>query len=119
MGKGKGIPPSGQLWIRPWLCLHAKKIVVGSLLGQRFANDVKKRDANVGPMGGLSFANTTPTIHQQILVDGPTIPSSLAQRWPNEVLLIGIVPANAYQCIKFQLPSSFGFGDIDQKLVLK
>jgi len=66
-----------------------KKIVVGSLLGQRFANDVKKRDAIVGPMGGLSFANTTPTIHQQILVDGPTIPSSLGQRWPNEVLLIG------------------------------
>jgi len=58
-------------------------------LGQRFANDVKKRDAIVGPMGGLSFANTTPTIHQQILVDGPTILSSLAQCWPNEVLLIG------------------------------
>jgi len=77
-------------------------------LGQRFANDVKKRDAIVGPMGGLSFANTTPTIHQQILVDGPTILSSLAQCWPNEVLLIGLLHSMAlllctffYFCINF------------------
>jgi len=40
---------------------------------------LKKRDVNVGPMSGLSFANTTPTIHQQILVDGPTIRLSLGR----------------------------------------
>ena len=33
-GKGRGFPPSGQLWIRPWLCLHAKK----SSLGRCWAN---------------------------------------------------------------------------------
>jgi len=31
----------------------------------------------------------------------------------------GIVPTNAYQCTKFQLPSSIGFGDMDQEGVLK
>ena len=44
---------------------------------------LKKRDVNVGPMSGLSFVNTTPTIYQRILVDGPTIRSigpTLAQR---------------------------------------
>jgi len=30
-----------------------------------------------------------------------------------------IVPANAYQCTKFQLPSSIDFGDMDQEGVLK
>jgi len=30
-----------------------------------------------------------------------------------------IVPANAYQCTKFQLPKSIGVGDMDQEGVLK
>ena len=37
----------------------------------------------------------------------------------NKFLHGAIVPANAYQCTKFQLPSSIGFGDMDKKGVLK
>ena len=40
-------------------------------------------------MGGLSFTNTMPMIHQQIFVADPTILLLLALYWPNKALLIG------------------------------
>jgi len=43
---------------------------------------------------------------------GPKIKSSSADL-PRQILHAAILPANAYQCIKFQPPSPIGFEDME------
>jgi len=46
--------------------------------------------------------------------------ADLSRRRLADIFLhVAIVHANAYQCTKFQLPSSIGVGDMEQEVVLK